>query len=221
MKSLLLDNANWTESFKFSEDAKEFLQSWSDHELVAEAALKEAQETMRLLYDKKHVPVTFKPGEQVFLDTEFLTFYDSLGKKTMRKKFDERFIGPFRITEVLGTEDKPNALKLELPPHQTFHNVVPVSRVRKVNESTIFPEAHLDPAPMTMVSDEGEEIFEVESILKRRFIKGRHEYLVRWRGYDNSYNTWLPITELQNCEEALSEFFNKQPARRRSKRLAA
>ncbi len=44
-------------------------------------------------------------------------------------------------------------------------------------------------------------------------IKGRnpYEFLVRWEGYDDSYNTWEPEIELErNCVQKLTEFFRKK-----------
>lgn len=47
-------------------------------------------------------------------------------------------------------------------------------------------------------SEAGEEVYIVESILDKRITKkGRVEYLIKWKGYDDdSDNTWEPE---QNC----------------------
>ena len=37
-----------------------------------------------------------------------------------------------------------------------------------------------------------EEIFTVERILKDKTVKGQKRYLVKWEGYDASYNSWEP-----------------------------
>ncbi|XP_023666337.1 E3 SUMO-protein ligase CBX4-like [Paramormyrops kingsleyae] len=56
----------------------------------------------------------------------------------------------------------------------------------------------------------GEHVFAVESIEKKRFKKGRIEYLVKWRGWSSKYNTWEPeenildprlLTAFQNREK--------------------
>merc|ERR1719266_159186 len=62
------------------------------------------------------------------------------------------------------------------------------------------------------MSDEGSdaEVYEVEKLLDKRVKKGKTEYLVKWKGYeDESENTWEPMDNL-DCEDKIQEFENKQ-----------
>ena len=51
--------------------------------------------------------------------------------------------------------------------------------------------------PPPIVVDEEEE-YEVEALLAHRLCRGARQYLVRWRGYNNSEDSWLSETELAN-----------------------
>lgn len=53
-------------------------------------------------------------------------------------------------------------------------------------------------------AEEGAES-EVESILKKRTRNGETEYLVKWKSYDDSFNTWEP-EENMNCKELIKRF---------------
>ena len=55
--------------------------------------------------------------------------------------------------------------------------------------------------------------------VKNRIINGTPEYFLKWKGYDNSYNTWEPVWNL-NCYEMIevfeSELKDKESARQPS-----
>ena len=52
-------------------------------------------------------------------------------------------------------------------------------------------------------STEEETYWEVDKIVGRRVFKGRVEYRVRWKGCDDSQNTWEPTSNL--CDTAMAE----------------
>jgi chromodomain protein Y len=54
---------------------------------------------------------------------------------------------------------------------------------------------------------DGNEEYEVEVILTHQTYKNRQtRYLVKWKGYDSSENTWEPESNLSNAEEELSDY---------------
>ena len=51
-----------------------------------------------------------------------------------------------------------------------------------------------------------EEEYEVETIVNKRLRKGKAEYLVKWKGWeDPDDNTWEPIAHL-DCKELIEEY---------------
>eukprot|EP00092_Neocalanus_flemingeri_P032429 GFUD01035270.1.p1 GENE.GFUD01035270.1~~GFUD01035270.1.p1 ORF type:complete len:166 (+),score=58.41 GFUD01035270.1:57-554(+) len=54
-----------------------------------------------------------------------------------------------------------------------------------------------------------EEEYEVETIVNKRLRKGKAEYLVKWKGWeDPDDNTWEPIAHL-DCKELIKEYEEK------------
>ena len=67
------------------------------------------------------------------------------------------------------------------------------------NDYERFPgRAHAKPAPI-LIDDEKER--EVESILYYREWYGRGQFLVQWKGYANSENSWEPVDGLENTQD--------------------
>ena len=43
-----------------------------------------------------------------------------------------------------------------------------------------------------------QDVYRIEKIIKKRSAKdGSKEALVKWKGYDNKFNSWVPLTDLK------------------------
>ena len=114
-----------------------------------------------------------------------------------------RWIGPFEISHISKNRQ---AITLKLCHSDNFHNVVPVHRIKRYYEDD-GTRSHLEPPLPEKIGDH--ESYEVEKILKYRFNKkrNRREYLIKFLGYENDYNLWLPNSELrETCRDMLENF---------------
>lgn len=50
-----------------------------------------------------------------------------------------------------------------------------------------------------------EEEYEVEKCVDKRIVKGKIQYLIKWKGFEDTDNTWEPIENLE-CSELISEY---------------
>src|SRR3954465_4667867 len=155
-----------------------------------------AQETQATNYNKHHRDVQFDVGDKVLLSTKNLKLA-ALALSPSRK-FLPRFVGPFIVTSKISSV----AYKLDLPATMRIHSTFHVSLLKPYTASNIFPRP--TPPPPDII-DDGEE-YEVERIIAERKRYNRSEFLVKWKGYPDSDNTWEPRHNLDNAKRTLEEF---------------
>ncbi len=147
-------------------------------------------------------PPQYKVGDEVMLMTKNI--------RTTRptKKFAERKLGPFTISQVVS----PLAMKLDLPQHLAkIHPVFHVSLLEPVKPDTIRGRRQPPPPPVEVL----EELqWEVKSILDSRRRNGRVQYLVEWLGFeDDEYErqTWEPWQNLEGAKSLVRQYHQDHP----------
>lgn len=101
--------------------------------------------------------------------------------------------------------------RLELPKNwRKIHNVFHASRLTMYKENTTHGPNYRKPPPDLI---EGQEEFEVERIIaSRRFGRWKTlQYLVKWKGYPESDNSWESADAVKNAKEEVSDFHRKYP----------
>ncbi|KAF8667349.1 hypothetical protein HU200_053024 [Digitaria exilis] len=63
-----------------------------------------------------------------------------------------------------------------------------------------------------------EGYFEIEAIRRRRLRKGQLQYLVKWRGWPESANTWEPFENLKACSDIVDAFDERSRSPRSSRK---
>jgi hypothetical protein len=155
--------------------------------------------------DRNRTPApAYRPGDMVFLSTENLT------TDRPTPKLDSQFVGPLEIEKVIGT----HAYRLRLPyemgkVHRTFHT----NLLRPAPDKSL-PGQTQQKAPPISIDAEGEKLWAIEAILDSKREKGTFKYLIHWRGYDASEQTWEPLHNVINAYKSIREYeklFPKKP----------
>jgi hypothetical protein len=166
----------------------------------ARTAIEKAQQRQSKYADQHRRDVKLNVGDQVLLSTKHLKL---VGADKRTPKFACQFLGPFKVKRVVN----PNAYELDLPPAMRIHPVLNVSRLKVYRDGTsTFPSRPIpNHRPPPEVKD-GEEQYEVESVLAKRGVGARAQYLVKWVGYDHYEATWEKSSALANAKEAVREY---------------
>ncbi|KAJ9509473.1 hypothetical protein QJQ45_001912 [Haematococcus lacustris] len=173
--------------------ARKLSEWWQSNVKQARHFMEQAQQRQAYLANKGRRDVEYHPGQLVLLSTKNLRLKPGKAKKLL-----PRFIGPFKVLEHVG----PVAVRLDLPPAMArMHPVFHVALLRPYTSE----HPHLPP-PVDWLDEA--PLYEVEKLLAHRGVRaGRARgYLVKWQGYDDSYNTWEPRNNLVNCQEVLTAY---------------
>ena len=84
--------------------------------------------------------------------------------------------GPFEIEEVLG----PVNYWLKLPTTWKIHNVFQAVLLKPYQENEIYGENFPAPPPEII---NGEEVYQIKTILKHMRRGWGYQYLIKWEGY--------------------------------------
>jgi transposase InsO family protein len=128
--------------------------------------------------------VKFGIGDMVYLDAR------NISTKRPKKKLDYKYFGPYKVLEQIGTQ----AYKLDLPPSLAIHPVFHVSLLEPFRPDEQFRRKQA--TPMEVVGQEGQDIYEVDHIIEKKWDKDHWKYRVRWKDYQSDEDTWEPATNI-------------------------
>jgi Chromo (CHRromatin Organisation MOdifier) domain len=131
------------------------------------------------------VPSAYQIGSEVWLDAT------NLRMMKRNTKIDLLQYGPFKIVK----EILPVAYQLDLPPGWKIHSVFHTSLLSPYTKTDMHGPNFMHPPPELI---QGEKEYEVERIINHRNIRqGKAlQYLIKWKGYPESDNTWEPTSHL-------------------------
>ena len=151
----------------------------------------QSQEKQKYYYDKGRKESSFEVGDLVMLNNP------------VAKKLESKWTGPYKIIDKTSNLN----VKISLPNSSRTHGIVHISRLKKVEDKT-------DQQVISVSKQIQDEEFELEKILDKKKMKSndgkvRTYYLIKWKNYDNSYNTWEPSSNLVNAREILKKYENE------------
>jgi hypothetical protein len=163
--------------------------------------VKAAQDSQARYYDAKHQRVELEPSDMVWLNAS------NISTSRPSKKLDWKRLGPYKVIKRIGLQ----AYKLALPPTMRhLHDVFHVSLLDSVKATTLAPRT--PPLPPALYVKDSQEYFEVEDILNSKRIDRHLYYLVKWKGFPDSENSWEPLVNIP-ARGLVKEFHRRNPGK--------
>ncbi|CAH9133254.1 unnamed protein product [Cuscuta epithymum] len=153
----------------------------SRDQLLAKARerLAQAQQHMKLQYDKTHRDLSFEVGDWVWLR---IHPHRQLSLSRGNHKLLPKFHGPFQVQSRVGQA----AYKLQLPPESRIHDVFHVSLLKPHKGN---PPATMGTLPLLVNPPEESKPL---AIIRNRLNHGCLEFLVQWQGKSLEEASWEP-----------------------------
>jgi hypothetical protein len=188
----------WFESGESVVLGPEIVQQTTEKVKMIREHMKASQSRQKSYHDKRRKDLEFQEGDHVFLRVTPMT---GVGRALKSKKLTPKFIGPYQISERIGTM----AYRVGLPPHlSNLHDVFHVSQLRKY----VADPSHVIPRDDVQVRDN----LTVETLPLRiddrkvKTLRGKEIPLVRvvWGGATGENLTWELESKMQ---ESYPELF--------------
>ncbi len=179
---------------------KDRIQAIEDIRVVARDNLQSYNDSRIIKNTPTNAPLSLQPGDMVFVHRDCVVparLRDSKGYK----KTAFVYHGPFRVDSVSD-----NFATIDFPSHVHATKRVNFRHLRKYDPDPVMQPAPLASTPAA--AEEDTELFYVERITQHKGIKSDNPlFLVKWKGYDSTQNSWEPISSFRFPDDSYNPIF--------------
>ena len=159
--------------------------------IIFEKQREAIEEEKKQFNDSIRKTLNFDIGEVVLILKRYV-------KKGQVKKLTHLWKGPYVVVNKFNNQIN---YEVQLLKSGKDMHVIHASNMKR------FHEPHLTHPSKKLKAFEKSSIeYEVENILDRKHENGEKFYLVKWKGFDSSENSWEPIRNLIHSKELIKEF---------------
>lgn len=178
-------------------DTRRLATALSDAHATARTSLAHAAEKMKASADSRR-----SPGPTFAVDDKVLIRSDNIRTTRPSKKLDDKNIGPFTVTHVLGSHN----YRLDMGSRR-LHNVFHVDRLSRYTLPDSFAGRPRLARPPPDTADP--DSYEVAEVVDSRRLRRRLQYFVRWEGYGDEDMQWVAASDFHWDDKVVLDFAAK------------
>ena len=152
--------------------------------------LQQAQSAQKHHYDKSHRLVTYQVGDWALLRLRQRAAASL--PRTVAGKLKPRYVGPYRVSELINDV----AVRLELPAGARLHDVFHIGVLKK------FVGAPPSSPPALPPTIDGAVVPEPARVVRARLARGVRQVLVQWHGEPAESATWEDVDDFRTRHPA-------------------
>ncbi|QRV98260.1 Retrotransposable element Tf2 protein [Ceratobasidium sp. AG-Ba] len=141
----------------------------------------------------------YKVGDKVWLVSQNVT------TRRPSKKLDSKKLGPFVIIEKISS----HTYRLDLPKTMKSYNVFHINLLAPFTEDKDFHRRQARPPPI--ITEEGEEQYEVDHVVAWEQRKNGLYYQIRWKGYDPIEDTMERAEKIAELPQIMEDLLKRHP----------
>jgi hypothetical protein len=190
--------------------ATERLQKLKEARDEAKAANIIAQEAMRAQQALHGINTpSWKPGDHVWLEGK------NLKTQYPTAKLGPKRYGPFKVEKQVGN----SAWRITLPTSMKIHPVFHASLLTAYKKTEEHGVNFTRPPPEIINNEEEYEVDQICGVRQYGRWK-KWQYLIKWKGYPDSENTWQSLPDLKGSHELIQEWHNANPGQPKPPKLS-
>lgn len=163
---------------------------------------------MKARYDARHLPLSFKEGDEAFLKLHHGYSIPGLSNR----KLSQQRVGPFKVLSKVGHL----AYRLQLAPIMRIHPVISVAQLEPSATTTAGApdpygrDINTEPPPVYNEGDHENDESEVGRIVGKKISRGKSHYLVQWKDWGKEHNVWYSVDDLPNAMDLVNDYERRE-----------
>lgn len=152
----------------------------------------------KTIYDSKHTIMQLRIEDKAY----WRLHHDYIISELFNHKLSNQRLRSFKILEKIDFL----VYQLNLSFTMSIYSVVSIAQLKLVLDKNSYNRSRSNNlSSMHADNDQQSSSYEIERLLNKKIIKNQVFYLVKWKDYNNNWNIWYKLRDLEDALETIEE----------------